>query len=186
MKWIVGLGNPGKKYEDTRHNAGFMVVDRLAERWAIPVNQDKFRAHIGEGRVHGQKVYLLKPQTFMNLSGESMRAFADFYKANLEDMILIYDDLDTALGSIRLRYQGSAGGHNGLKSIIAHMGTQQFNRIRVGIDRPQPGIDIADYVLSPFPKSSREALDQALDRACEATERALSKPFEKVMGLYNS
>jgi PTH1 family peptidyl-tRNA hydrolase len=185
MKWIVGLGNPGKQYEATRHNAGFMVIDELARRLNISVSANKCKALLGEGRVQGQKVYLLKPQTYMNLSGESARAFIDFYKANLADMILIYDDLDTPLGSIRLRYQGSAGGHNGLKSLIAHVGTQQFQRIRVGIDRPQVGDSIADYVLSPFAKASQPQLQQAIELAADAVEQSLSKPFEKVMALYN-
>lgn len=185
MKWIVGLGNPGKTYEHTRHNIGFMVVDQLAERWRIDVRQEKCRALIGETRINGQKVCLLKPQTYMNLSGESMRAFADFYKADLEDMLLIYDDLDTPFGQIRLRYQGSAGGHNGLKSIIAHFGTQNFKRIRVGIDRPQAGRNIADYVLSPFAKSDTETLHMTVDRAADAAEAWLEQPFAKVMATFN-
>jgi len=185
MKWVVGLGNPGKTYEHTRHNIGFMVIDRLAELLDIPVRQEKCRALLGEGRVYGEKVFFLKPQTYMNLSGESMRAFADFYKANLEDMILIYDDLDTPFGQIRLRYQGGAGGHNGLKSIIANFGTQQFKRIRVGIDRPQPGADIANYVLSIFPKADQDELRRVVDHAAEAVRETLNTPFDKVMAKYN-
>jgi PTH1 family peptidyl-tRNA hydrolase len=185
MKWIVGLGNPGKQYEHTRHNVGFMVVDELAARWGTTVTQEKCRALIGEVRVNGEKVYLLKPQTYMNLSGESMRAFADFYKANLADMILIYDDLDTPFGKIRLRYQGSAGGHNGLKSIIAHFSTQQFNRVRIGIDRPQAGANIADYVLSPFAKASQESLRAVIQVSADAVEQSLKYSFEKVMAKYN-
>ena len=185
MKWIVGLGNPGKAYEMTRHNVGFMVVDELARRWGVSVSQDKFRAQVGEGHVRGQKVYLLKPQTYMNLSGESMRAFAEYYKAHIDDLIVIYDDLDTALGKIRLRYQGSAGGHNGVKSIIANMGAQQFNRIRVGIDRPPAGAKTADYVLSPFAKASGDTLRQVIELSADAADRALDEVFEKVMAAYN-
>jgi PTH1 family peptidyl-tRNA hydrolase len=185
MKWIVGLGNPGKQYEQTRHNVGFMVVDELAARWGATVAQEKCRALIGEVRVNGEKVYLLKPQTYMNLSGESMRAFADFYKANLQDMILIYDDLDTPFGKIRLRYQGSAGGHNGLKSIIAHFSTQTFNRVRVGIDRPQVGANIADYVLSPFAKGAQESLREVIQLSADAVEQSLKSSFENVMAKYN-
>ncbi|WP_020620828.1 aminoacyl-tRNA hydrolase [Paenibacillus daejeonensis] len=185
MKWIVGLGNPGAKYEDTRHNVGFMVVDELARRWSIPVTQSKCRGLLGDGHAGGQKVALLKPMTYMNLSGESLRSFMDYYKADLEDCIVVYDDLDTAIGRIRLRYQGSAGGHNGIKSIISHTGTQIFNRVRMGISRPEPGRNIADYVLSDFAKSERELLSEMISYACDAIEHALDHPFESTMGKFN-
>ncbi len=185
MKWIVGLGNPGKTYEQTRHNIGFLVIDELARRWGITVNQQQCRALVGMGRVQGEKIFLLKPQTYMNLSGESLRAFADYYKANVADLLVIYDDLDTSFGQIRLRYQGSAGGHNGIKSIIAHIGTQQFNRIRIGIDRPPAGGNIADYVLTTFPKSAQDTLQQVIQLAADASERTLQTHFEKVMAQYN-
>ena len=144
MKWIVGLGNPGPKYEKTRHNVGFMVIDELARRWGIAVNQTKCKALIGEGHVAGVKVALIKPMTYMNLSGESVRAFIDYYKQDIEDGLVVYDDLDTEAGKIRLRYKGSAGGHNGIKSLIAHLNTQNFNRVRMGISRPEPGYAIVD------------------------------------------
>lgn len=185
MKWIVGLGNPGAKYEDTRHNVGFMVVDELSRRWSIPVTQSKCRALLGDGHAGGQKVALMKPMTYMNLSGESLRGFMDYYKAELDDCIVVYDDLDTTIGRIRLRYQGSAGGHNGIKSIIAHTGTQLFNRIRMGISRPEPGMNIADYVLSNFAKSERELRTEMIDYACDAIEHALGHPFESTMGKFN-
>ncbi|MFS0725075.1 aminoacyl-tRNA hydrolase [Paenibacillus sp. 1P07SE] len=185
MKWIVGLGNPGSKYESTRHNVGFMVIDELSRRWSIPVSQSKCRALLGDGHVAGQKVALLKPMTYMNLSGESVRAFLDYYKADLSEAIIVYDDLDTQIGRIRLRYQGSAGGHNGIKSIIAHTGTQIFNRVRMGISRPEPGGDIADYVLSGFAKSEREPLSEMIGYACEAIEHALGHPWESTMGKFN-
>lgn len=185
MKWIVGLGNPGREYRDTRHNIGFMAVDRLAERWNISVAQGKFKGLAGEGHVHGQKVHLLKPLTYMNLSGESLRAFMDFYKASVDDLIVIYDDLDTPFGHLRLRYQGSAGGHNGIKSIIQHLGTQQFKRVRLGISRPTPGYATADFVLAPFSKEQQGQLPSVLDRCAEAVECALREPFEKAMALYN-
>lgn len=153
MKWIVGLGNPGTEYAATRHNIGFMAIDSLADRFGIQVRESKCKALIGEGRVGTEKVVLIKPMTYMNLSGEAVRAYMDYYKADIEDFIVLYDDMDTELGKIRLRYQGSAGGHNGIKSLIQHLGTQSFNRVRMGISRPEPGRSIVDYVLSTFPKA---------------------------------
>lgn len=185
MKWIVGLGNPGKQYEQTRHNIGFMVIDELADRMNITMNQSKFKALVGEGHFAGEKVYLIKPMTYMNLSGEALRAFHDFYKIELEDMLVIYDDLDTEVGRIRLRYQGSAGGHNGIKSIIQHFGTMQFNRIRMGISRPPQGFNIADYVLSTFRKEELDALNKMINRAADATEYLFSEHFEKAMAKFN-
>jgi peptidyl-tRNA hydrolase, PTH1 family len=185
MKWIVGLGNPGTQYKDTRHNIGFKAIDRFAERSGISVNQSKFKALVGEGVVQGEKVYLIKPMTYMNLSGESLRQFMDFYKAPIEDLIVVYDDLDTPFGQQRLRYQGSAGGHNGIKSIIQHVGTQTFNRIRLGISRPEPGYVISDYVLSNFRKEEAAQLGAVLDTCCEALELAMKNSFEKVMAKFN-
>ena len=185
MRWIVGLGNPGPAYESTRHNAGFMVIDELARRWNVSVSQNKCKALIGEARVGSEKVALIKPMTFMNLSGESVRAFMDYYKAQLEDMIVVYDDLDTETGRIRLRYQGSAGGHNGIKSIIQHVGTQTFNRVRMGISRPKPGVQIVDYVLGSFPKSEQPDVRRMVEEACDAIEFALNHPFEETMAKFN-
>lgn len=186
MKWIVGLGNPGTHYAHTRHNVGFMALDLLADRWGVAVSQSKFKALLGEGMIHGHKVFLLKPMTFMNLSGESVRAFMDFYKSRIEDMIVVYDDLDTPLGQIRLRHQGSPGGHNGMKSIIQHTGTQVFNRVRIGISRPAPGSNIVDYVLSPFCKQEASLLKEALDKTCDALDFAVHNPFDKSMAKFNS
>lgn len=185
MRWIVGLGNPGPAYESTRHNAGFMVIDELARRWNVSVSQNKCKALIGEARVGTEKVALLKPMTFMNLSGESVRAFMDYYKAQLEDMIVVYDDLDTETGRIRLRYQGSAGGHNGIKSIIQHTGTQTFNRVRMGISRPKPGVQVVDYVLGSFSKAEQPDVRRMVEEACDAIEYALSHPFEETMAKFN-
>jgi PTH1 family peptidyl-tRNA hydrolase len=185
LKCFVGLGNPGPQYARTRHNIGFMAIDRFAEKWGISRFQSKCKALLGEGNVHGQKVFLLKPMTFMNLSGESVRAFIDFYKADLQDLIILYDDLDTPFGSLRLRYQGSAGGHNGIKSIIQHTGTQVFHRIRIGISRPAPGYDIADYVLSNFTGEETKQMDALLDTVCDAMEHLLQHPFEKTMAKFN-
>jgi PTH1 family peptidyl-tRNA hydrolase len=185
MKCFVGLGNPGKKYESTRHNIGFMAIDAFASRWNIPMTGQKFKSIMGEGIVKGEKVILMKPQTYMNLSGESVRAFVDFYKASIDEIIIIYDDLDTGVGHMRLRYKGSAGGHNGIKSIIQHLGSQQFNRMRLGISRPQPGFDVADYVLSSFSKEERIVVGDMLPSVVDAMEDALQEPFEKVMAKYN-
>ncbi|XID91782.1 aminoacyl-tRNA hydrolase [Paenibacillaceae bacterium WGS1546] len=186
MRWIVGLGNPGKNYAETRHNAGFMVVDELARRLNADVAQSKCKALVGEARVGDEKVALIKPMTYMNLSGESVRAFMDYYKAKLEDLIVVYDDLDTEVGRIRLRYQGSPGGHNGIKSIIQHVGTQTFNRVRVGISRPEPGFMITDYVLSGFAKSEKDAFRRSVDDACDALEFALAHSFDQTMAKFNA
>ncbi|WP_336790680.1 aminoacyl-tRNA hydrolase [Paenibacillus sp. MMO-177] len=185
MKWIVGLGNPGTTYQSTRHNVGFMVIDELARRWNIQVTQSKCKALLGEGNVQGTKVVLIKPMTYMNLSGESVRGFMDYFKADLEDGLIVYDDMDTEVGKIRLRYQGSAGGHNGIKSLIQHLGTQQFNRIRMGVSRPQPGRNIADYVLDNFPKSEQEALKSMIEQACDAVEYSLKASFDNTMAKFN-
>ncbi|BBH23346.1 peptidyl-tRNA hydrolase [Paenibacillus baekrokdamisoli] len=185
MKWIVGLGNPGTAYQGTRHNVGFMAVDALAKRWGISVTQSKCKALLGEGNVGGTKVVLLKPMTYMNLSGETVRGFMDYFKADLEDIIVVYDDLDTEVGKIRLRYQGSSGGHNGIKSIIQHTGTQQFNRVRMGITRPKPGMNIADYVLSSFPKAEMDFVSSMVEETCDAIEFALKYPWEQTMAKFN-
>ncbi|MBQ8519381.1 MAG: aminoacyl-tRNA hydrolase, partial [Agathobacter sp.] len=148
---IVGLGNPGKKYENTRHNAGFISIDALADKYGISISEKKHKALCGSGVIEGNKVLLVKPQTFMNLSGESVRAVMDFYKIDPEeDMLVIYDDISLAPGNIRIRKKGSAGGHNGIKSIIAHAGTQNFMRIKVGVGEKPSGWDLADYVLGHF------------------------------------
>ncbi|MFX3634144.1 MAG: aminoacyl-tRNA hydrolase [Candidatus Pristimantibacillus sp.] len=185
MKWIVGLGNPGPAYSGTRHNIGFMVIDELARRWGIQVTQNKCKALIGEGNVQGTKVVLIKPMTYMNLSGESVRSFMDYFKTELADGLIVYDDMDTEVGKIRLRYQGSAGGHNGIKSLIQHLGTQSFNRVRMGVSRPLPGRNIADYVLDNFPKSEHAAVIDMIEQACDAVEFSLKSEFEHTMAKFN-
>lgn len=165
MKMIIGLGNPGKQYEKTRHNIGFHVIDELADRWGpAPVMQTKFNGmytiiHRPEG-----KVMLVKPLTYMNLSGECVRPLMDYYDITPEEIVVIYDDLDLSPGTIRLRQKGSAGGHNGMKSLIAHLGTDGFNRIRVGIDRPSSGMKVADYVLSSFSKEEQPVMGQMVQK----------------------
>ncbi|MGG1572715.1 aminoacyl-tRNA hydrolase [Fictibacillus sp. NRS-1165] len=185
MKWFVGLGNPGREYENTRHNVGFWVIDELSKRLDIPLNQSKFKGIFGSGVINGEKVYLLKPLTYMNLSGESVRPFKDYFKLSVEDMVVIYDDLDTPAGKLRLREKGSAGGHNGMKSIIAHIGTQEYNRVRFGIGRPANAQPVPDFVLSPFSKEDAPLIESALKRSADACEAFLSMPFSRVMNKYN-
>jgi PTH1 family peptidyl-tRNA hydrolase len=184
MKIIVGLGNPGERYEKTRHNVGFMALDRLAEQWNIQWSPSKVKGLVGEGFYNQEKVILLKPMTYMNLSGESVRAALDWYKANIEQVAVIYDDLDIPTGQLRLREKGSAGGHNGMKSIIQHLGTQEFKRIRIGVDRPSPGHDIARYVLDDFPKSEHPVVTETLIRTQDAVECWLKEGFFAAMNRF--
>lgn len=185
MRLIVGLGNPGRQYEHTRHNVGFDTIDELSKRLNIPLSQSKWKGLYGIGQASGQKVLLLKPLTFMNLSGEAVRAVIDYYQMEIEDLLIIYDDLDLPVGKIRLRQKGSPGGHNGIKSIVAHLGTQEFNRIRIGIDRPEPGVSIIDYVLGRFRPDESAAIQAALEKSAEACEAWLTLPFLQVMNQYN-
>ncbi|MGC4378597.1 aminoacyl-tRNA hydrolase [Fictibacillus sp. Mic-4] len=185
MKLFVGLGNPGREFEKTRHNIGFMVIDELSKKFNIPLNQSKHKGLYGSGIVNGEKVYLLKPLTYMNLSGESVRPFLDYFSIPIEDFVVIYDDLDTAVGKLRLRTKGSAGGHNGIKSIIAHLGTQEFNRIRFGIDRPKNGEPVAKYVLSKFLPEEVEVIESSIERALEACSLMLTESFDRVMNKFN-
>ncbi|MDP4085447.1 MAG: aminoacyl-tRNA hydrolase [Bacillota bacterium] len=185
MKLIVGLGNPGREYEQTRHNIGFEVIDELSERFGIPLNQSKLKGFYGIGFYKGEKILLLKPLTYMNLSGEAIRAIMDYYQIDQDDLLVIYDDLDLPVGKIRLRQKGSAGGHNGIKSTIAHFGTQQFNRIRIGIDRPMGGMSVPDYVLGRFKKEEQAAVFEAIKKSADACETWLDKPFLQVMNEFN-
>ena len=185
VKLIIGLGNPGKPYEHTRHNIGFDVIDELANRWNAPLNQTKFNGMYATVHRPEGKVILLKPLTYMNLSGECVRPLMDYFDIEIEDIIVIYDDLDLETGKLRLRSKGSAGGHNGIKSLIQHLGTQEFNRIRVGVNRPPAGMKVADYVLSKFSKDDQTIVKDAIDKSCDAVEAALSKPFLEVMNKFN-
>lgn len=184
MKLIIGLGNPGKEYERTRHNTGFMVLDRLSEKLNIEMTQSKFKGLYGKGKYKGEDVILLKPQTYMNLSGESVRQVMDFFKINQEDILVIYDDLDMPVGKLRLRQSGSAGGHNGIKNIILHTGSQSFNRIRVGIDRSKY-IKVVDYVLSRFTKDEQDAINQGIENASDAVIDYLDHGFNHAMNRFN-
>ncbi len=183
---IAGLGNPGKEYENTRHNAGFMTIDKLAESYGIDVSEKKHKALIGKGVIEGQKVILAKPQTFMNSSGESLRELTDYYKPDIAtEVIVIYDDITLDVGSIRVRKHGSAGGHNGMKSIIAHLGTEEFARIRVGIGEKPPKTDLADWVLGHFSKEDKETLEEGLEDARDAALMLLNKEADEAMNKYN-
>ena len=178
MKLIVGLGNPGKEY------CGFMVIDRLASKLNVDVDQNKFKGLYAKVKYHGEDIILLKPQTYMNLSGESVNAVMNFFKIDKEDLLVIYDDLDMPVGKLRLRKTGSAGGHNGIKNIIAHLNSQDFKRIRVGIDRHKY-MNVADYVLSRFSKVESEAIEQGIENAANAVLDYLDNDFNHAMNYYN-
>lgn len=183
---IAGLGNPTREYEGTRHNVGFDVIDRLAARYNIDVDVKKHRALIGKGMIAGQKVILAKPQTYMNLSGESIRSILDYYKVDPEtELIVIYDDISLEPGKIRIRKKGSAGGHNGIKNIIAQLGTQNFQRIKVGVGEKPKGWDLADYVLGHFSKEDRGLVDDALKRAARAVELMVQGEVDQAMNQFN-
>lgn len=183
---IAGLGNPTKQYEGTRHNAGFEVIDRLSEKYNIDVTTKKHRALIGKGGIAGQKVILAKPQTYMNLSGESIRSLLDYFKIDEEqELLIIYDDISLNPGQIRIRAKGSAGGHNGVKNIIAHLGSQVFPRIKVGVGEKPRGRDLADYVLGHFSKEEKVLMEEGYDNAVHAAEMIVSGSVEAAMNEYN-
>ena len=187
MYIIAGLGNPTSKYEKTRHNVGFDAIDKIAECNGIKVDVLKHRALCGKGLLGGEKVLLMKPQTFMNNSGEAVRECASFYKIPAEKVIVIYDDISLDVGKLRIRRKGTDGGHNGIKSIIYHLNSDQFPRIKVGCGKkPHPDFDLADWVLSEFKKDEQKALEPALENACKALELLLDNNIEKAMNLYNS
>lgn len=185
MKLIVGLGNPTKEYEGTRHNIGFMAIDALGEEYGIRVDTLKHKALIGKGMMEGQKVILAKPVTYMNLSGEAVREIADYYKIPAEDVIVIFDDISLDVGMIRIRRKGSAGGHNGIKSIIAHLGTMDFPRIKVGIGAKREGQDLADYVLGKFSKADRAILQDALKDVKKAVSLMVWDEITEAMNAFN-
>jgi PTH1 family peptidyl-tRNA hydrolase len=185
---IVGLGNPGRRYENTKHNMGFIALDLLAERNGIKVNKLKHRALCGEGAVAGRKVLLVKPQTYMNLSGESVRAVVDYYRAPPGRLLVIYDDIDIPIGDIRIRKKGSAGSHNGMRSIIGCLGSEDFPRIRIGIGdgERERGDSLIGYVLGGFRKRQLPAAEDAIDRAVRAAECLLRDGAEAAMNRYNA
>lgn len=185
MRVIVGLGNPEKDYRWTRHNMGFEVINKLAYDWDIEINRAKFRAHLGEGSRAGQKVLLAKPQTYMNLSGESVRDILHFYKLTPESLIVVYDDTDLDLGRVRIRESGSAGGHNGMKSILYQLDSDAFVRVRVGIGAKPSGYDLADYVLSKFRKDEQDPMVDGITLAGEAVELILKEGAASAMNRFN-
>ena len=187
MYVIVGLGNPGREYQNTRHNIGFDVIDALADVAGISVIERKHKAIIGKGVLDGQRVILVKPQTYMNLSGESVRDVIDYYKLDgAQDLIVISDDTSLDVGNIRVRKKGSAGGHNGLKNIIAHLGHDTFMRVKMGVGEKPKGYDLADYVLGHFTQDERKVLDESCKSACEAIKMMLHGDADGAMNKFNS
>lgn len=184
MKLIVGLGNPTKDYEKTRHNAGFMVMDALSKELSTSISNSKFKGEYVKVKYKGEDIFLLKPMTYMNNSGESVIQIMNFFKISPNDLIVIYDDLDMPTGRLRLRENGSAGGHNGIKSIIANIGTQNFKRIRVGIDR-HPRIPVVDYVLGRFSKDEQPLIEAGINDAVKAVMLTLDKGFTAAMNEFN-
>ena len=187
MYIIVGLGNPGSQYRNTRHNMGFEAVEILAGRHSIPTDFLKHKAMCGKGMIDGQKVILAMPQTFMNLSGESVRQLVDFYKIDVEsELIVIYDDIDLDPGVVRIRKSGSAGGHNGMKNIVQHLGTNNFMRVRVGVGAKPKGYDLADYVLGHFTTAEREDINKGLEAAADGVSIILNDGIDAAMNKINS
>lgn len=186
MFLIVGLGNPGKQYEHTRHNVGFDVMDALADKYNISISEKKHKALCGKGVIEGQKVVLAKPQTFMNLSGESVAELLNYYKLDPEnELLVIFDDISLAPGGIRIRKKGSAGGHNGIKNIIAQTGTQNFMRIKVGVGEKPKGWDLADHVLGHFDAVDRSKVEDAIIEALRAAEMILQGEVDQAMNDFN-
>lgn len=184
MYIVIGLGNPGKKYENTRHNVGFMVIDKLAETYGISISKLKFKALIGEGKIGTKKVVLVKPQTYMNLSGEAVREIFNFYKEEPEKLLLIYDDLDTVLGNIRIRKKGSAGTHNGMRSVVSQLGFSDFPRIRIGIGSNGEK-EIVDFVIGNFSKDEKKKIDEVISNVVKATECFVENDIDLAMNKYN-
>ena len=186
MYLIVGLGNPGKEYQNTRHNIGFDVIDVIARQENISVTEKKHKALIGKGIIAGRKVILAKPQTYMNMSGESVRSLLDYYKADeTEELLVVSDDISLPPGQLRIRKKGSAGGHNGLKNIIAHLGHDCFQRIKMGVGEKPEGYDLVDYVLGRFDGTDRKIMDQAALAAADAVRLILTEGADAAMNLYN-
>ena len=186
MYLIAGLGNPTRQYDHTRHNVGFDVIDALAEKYHISINEKKHKALLGKGVINGQKVILAKPQTYMNLSGESLVELVNYYKLDPEsELIVIYDDISFSPGNLRIRESGSAGGHNGLKDIIGRLGTQKFMRVKIGVGAKPKGWDLADHVLGRFGSNERKLVEEAQERACKAVEMILADSVDAAMNQFN-
>ena len=185
MKIVAGLGNPGSEYEKTKHNVGFMFVDALAEKLGVTDWKDKFDAKIGEARIGAEKVLLGQPQTYMNESGQAIGPLMNFYKLDAEDLIVVHDDMDIPAGTIRIRKKGSAGGHNGIKSVLAHVGDEHFARVRIGIGRPMPGWTVVNHVLAPFVPEDVPKIDEAIKYLVPAVECMVTDDVDKAMNQYN-
>ena len=183
---IVGLGNPGKEYAFTRHNAGFLTLDYLSDILKVSINRSKFKALVAEGTIGDNRVLLMQPQTYMNNSGEAVAEAFNFYKIKPENVIVIFDDISLPVGKMRIRKNGSAGGHNGIKSIIAHLGTQDFPRVKIGVgEKPHKEMDLADWVLSKFPQDEQKVLFEKFGDATEAVKLMVSGKTEEAMNKYN-
>lgn len=182
---IVGLGNPGSRYRNTKHNVGFGAIDYLAEEYGVKINKIKFKSVYGELNVSGEKVILMKPQTFMNKSGESVREAKEYFKIPTENIIVIQDDIDLAVGALRIRRKGSAGSHNGMKSIIYLLKEDEFPRVKIGIGRQEPGRDLADYVLSGFRKEDAQDVEDAIKKAGDASIAIVRDGIDKAMNEFN-
>lgn len=185
MKLIVGLGNPGREYVNTRHNAGFYVVEKLAYELGEDISERKYKGVFARVRIGNEKAIILEPLTYMNNSGESVRAFMDYFKIDASDVIVIYDDINLEPGNLRIRLRGSAGGHNGIKSLIAHMGTSDFPRIKVGVGEKPVKIDLADHVLGHFNDEDKKLLDEAASDAIEAIKLMVAGEYDMAMNRYN-
>lgn len=186
MYVIAGLGNPDKQYENTRHNIGFDAIDALAEKYNIDISIRKHRAYCGKGMINGNKVVLVKPQTYMNLSGESLRSVVDYYKIDPEsELLVLFDDISLDVGQLRIRKKGSAGGHNGIKNIIANLNTQNFARIKIGVGEKPKKMDLVDYVLGHFTKSERVLMDEAIEHAIRAAGMIVEGEMDSAMNIYN-
>ncbi|MGY4691883.1 aminoacyl-tRNA hydrolase [Salibacterium sp. K-3] len=184
MKVIAGLGNPGRKYEKTRHNVGFQAADRLAESLNVSWKKEK-KSRTAETVIEGEKITLIKPLTYMNLSGEALQPFMDFYQIPPENLLVIYDDLDLEPGALRLRLNGGHGGHNGLKSIFHDLGTKEFKRMRIGIGHPDPGTSVISHVLGTFTPEEKKQMQESIPLAAKAAKAWISHPFAEVMNQYN-
>ncbi len=185
MYLIVGLGNPENEYANTRHNMGFCTINKIAAEFKIDMTKTKFNGIYGTGMIEGQKVVLLKPQTYMNLSGDAVKAFWDYYKLDLEDLIIIYDDIDVEKGNIKIRKKGSSGSHNGMKSIVQNLGTEEFTRIRIGIGRPEHSNDMINYVIGKIDEEEQKRLAPGIDLAKDATIEIIKNGVDMAMNKFN-
>ena len=185
MYLIIGLGNPEEEYSKTRHNIGFNTINKLAQKYNIKITKTKYEGLYETGEIEGQKVILIKPQTYMNLSGNCVKQFVDFYKVEKENVLVIYDDMDIETGTIKIRKKGSAGGHNGIKSIVQMLGTEEFPRIRIGIGRPEHNGDEINYVIGAIPKEEIPKLEEGTEKAKEAIIEILKNGIDKAMNKFN-